>query len=100
MVSQYYKKFQETEDKSEQTLINAKIKQLHKMIGNLKNSNYKKNIMKECAEVFYDPRFIERLDCDPYLISFKNGVYDLKLNNFRAGRPEDFLSKSMPINYI
>jgi phage/plasmid-associated DNA primase len=56
--------------------------------------------MKEAQEVFYDPRFREKLDADPYLIAFKNGVYDLKLNVFRPGRPEDFLSKNMPINYV
>jgi len=57
-------------------------------------------VVHNCMEVFYDPRFREKLDADPYLIAFKNGVYDLKLNNFRPGRPEDFLSKSMPINYV
>jgi P4 family phage/plasmid primase-like protien len=37
---------------------------------------------------------------NPFLIAFKNGVYDLKLNIFRSGRPEDYLSKFMPIDYI
>jgi hypothetical protein len=57
-------------------------------------------VVHNCCEVFYDPRFKEKLDADPYLIAFKNGVYDLKLNVFRPGRPEDFLSKNMPINYV
>jgi P4 family phage/plasmid primase-like protien len=100
LIRELTNQYQQSQDKTEQTLITARIKQANKMLANLKNSNYKKSIMKECAEVFYDPRFIEKLDCDPYLIAFKNGVYDLKLNNFRGGRPEDFLSKSMPINYI
>jgi hypothetical protein len=81
-------------------MISAKIKQTQKMVQSLKNSTYKTSVMKECAEVFYNPRFKDKLDADPYLIAFKNGVYDLKLNIFRPGRPEDFLSKSMPINYI
>lgn len=57
-------------------------------------------VVHNCMEVFYDPRFREKLDADPYLIAFKNGVYDLRTNNFRPGRPEDFLSKNMPINYV
>lgn len=57
-------------------------------------------VVHNCMEVFYDPRFREKLDADPYLIAFKNGVYDLRSNNFRPGRPEDFLSKNMPINYV
>ena len=50
-------------------------------------------------EVFYDRRFKQKLDQNPYIIGFKNGVYDLKLNEFRAGRPEDFVNKNMPIDY-
>lgn len=87
-------------DKGKEAMINARLKQVQKMIANLKNSSYKGNVMREACEVFYDPRFKEKLDTDPYLIAFKNGVYDLKQNIFRPGRPEDFLSKSMPINYI
>ena len=66
------------------------------------NSSFVANgvVVHNCAEVFYNPVFKEKLDADPYLIAFKNGVYDLKLNLFRPGRPEDFLSKNMPINYI
>lgn len=77
-----------------------KIKRLQKLIANLKNSPFKTNIMKEAAEVFFDRKFKHKLDSNPYLIGFKNGVYDLKLNTFRSGRPEDYISKCMPINYI
>ena len=79
---------------------NARIKQIQKIINNLKSAPYKANIMKEAMEVFYDRRFREKLDTNPYLIAFKNGVYDLKLNVFRPGRPEDFISKSLPIDYV
>lgn len=102
--SQVYKKLidelNKVDDKASQASLTVKMKQVQKMIGNLKNANYKDSVMKECAEEFYDSRFQERLDANPYLIAFNNGVYDLKLNIFRAGRPEDFISKSMPINYI
>ena len=88
------------QDKGKEGMIQARIKQVQKMINSLKSSPFKNNVMRECVEVFYDPRFKEKLDADPYLIAFKNGVYDLKLNIFRSGRPEDFLSKCMPINYV
>uniref|UniRef100_A0A6C0EK03 SF3 helicase domain-containing protein n=1 Tax=viral metagenome TaxID=1070528 RepID=A0A6C0EK03_9ZZZZ len=87
-------------DKAKDAMTQAKIKQVNKMIANLKSAPYKNNVLKECMEVFYDPRFREKLDADPYIIGFKNGVYDLRLNIFRPGRPEDFLSKSMPIEYV
>ena len=55
--------------------------------------------MKEAMEVFYDRRFKAKLDQNPYLIGFRNGVYDLKTNSFRPGYPEDFISKCVPIDY-
>lgn len=87
-------------DKGEEAMHQARIKQVQKMVGNLKAAPFKSNVMKESCEVFYDKRFKEKLDTNPYLIAFKNGVYDLKLNTFRPGRPEDFISKCMPIDYI
>jgi P4 family phage/plasmid primase-like protien len=88
------------DNKGEQAMINTRLKQLNKMIANLKMAPYKSNVMKECKEVFYDSRFQEKLDADAYIIAFKNGVYDLRNNIFRPGRPEDFMSKNMPINYV
>lgn len=87
-------------DKTKAVGVQQRHKQVMKMIANLKNANYKNSVMKECIEVFYDPRFIQKLDVNPALIAFNNGVYDLEFNTFRPGRPEDFLSKCMPINYV
>jgi P4 family phage/plasmid primase-like protien len=86
------------QDKAEEAMYNARLKQVQKIISNLKSSPYKNNIMKEAMEVFYDRRFQQKLDQNPFLIGFKNGVYDLKLNQFRPGRPEDFISKVLPID--
>lgn len=87
-------------DKGEEAMYNARLKQVQKMMGNLKSAPFKNNVMKECMEVFYDKRFREKLDTNPTFFPFNNGVYDLTLNIFRPGRPEDFISKTSPINYI
>lgn len=87
-------------DKGEEAMYNARLKQVQKMMGNLKSAPYKNNVMKECMEVFYDKRFREKLDTNPTLFPFNNGVYDLTLNTHRRGRPEDFISKTAPIDYI
>lgn len=87
-------------DQAEQKMYKERLNQVQKIIANLKTAPFKTNIMKECMEVFYDKRFRQKLDTNPYLIAFKNGVYDLKINIFRAGRPEDFISKSMAIDYV
>lgn len=87
------------EDKSEALGFENRFKLVNRLIQNLKSAPYKSNIMKEAAEVFYDKRFREKLDTNPHIIAFNNGIYDLKENIFRCGRPEDFLSKALPIDY-
>jgi P4 family phage/plasmid primase-like protien len=100
MGSEIFNKLAGIQDKAEEAMYNARIKQVQKIISNLKSSPYKNNIMKEAMEVFYDRRFQQKLDQNPFLIGFKNGVYDLKLNEFRPGRPEDFISKVLPIDLV
>ena len=92
-------KLRDSTDKAEDAMYNARLKQIHKLMCNLKSAPYKNNIMKEAMEVFYDRRFKAKLDQNPYLIGFKNGIYDLKTNTFRSGYPEDFVSKCIPIEY-
>ena len=87
-------------DKGEEAMYNARLKQVQKMMSNLKSAPFKNNVMKECMEVFYDKRFREKLDTNPALFPFNNGVYDLTSNIFRPGRPEDFISKTSPIDYV
>lgn len=58
------------------------------------------NRATQCSmEHFLDVEFEDKLDTDPMLIGFKNGVYDLRLNEFREGRPDDHISKTMNVDY-
>jgi P4 family phage/plasmid primase-like protien len=66
----------------------------------LSKTNDKKNIMTEAKELFYDGAFLQKLDTNPYLICFKNGVFDLKEKVFRNGNPEDNISMSTNIDYV
>lgn len=72
---------------------------IKKLVRNLKSSPYKANVMKEAAEVFYYDDFLSKLDTNPYLIAFANGVYDIKNHVFRDGQPTDFISIKMNISY-
>jgi P4 family phage/plasmid primase-like protien len=66
----------------------------------LKQTSYKDNLMRECAELFYVEKFEERLDSNTNLIGFENGVYDLDILEFREGHPEDYISFATGINYV
>ena len=56
--------------------------------------------MKECASMFYDGEFMNKLDQNPYLLCFKNCVVDFKKKTHRKGLPEDYLSKCTNIDYV
>jgi P4 family phage/plasmid primase-like protien len=65
----------------------------------LKKTQWKNNIMREARELFYDREFMDKLDCNPYLMCFNNGVVDFKSKCFRKGQPDDYLSMCTNIDY-
>jgi P4 family phage/plasmid primase-like protien len=56
--------------------------------------------MTEAKELFYDGTFLQKLDNNPYLLCFTNGVIDFKQKVFRRGQPEDNISMTTRIEYI
>jgi P4 family phage/plasmid primase-like protien len=87
------------DDKKKKKMKNEKVDRINKTIANLKSTPFKKNIMTEAKDLFYDEKFDTNLNTDPWLIAFNNGVYDLKNNVFRDGIPSDYISLKMKINY-
>jgi putative DNA primase/helicase len=77
------------------------MKNMAKMIHNLQTSSklniYLKEVKELCMKEVKD--FYHKLDTNPYLIGFENGVFDLKNNEFRDGRPEDYLTFSTKYDY-
>jgi P4 family phage/plasmid primase-like protien len=71
-----------------------KAKSFRTVAKNLKDTNYKDKVLKECREHFYVEKFEEKLDANPVLLGFENGVYDLEKHEFRDGMPEDYLTYS------
>lgn len=77
----------------------GKVKKINTIIGHLNTSGFKQSVMKECQELFYKADFFEKLDDNPYLLGFANGVLDLKNCTFRAGRPDDYISLTTGYDY-
>ena len=65
----------------------------------LGRTNDKKNIMQESRDLFYDPEFMQRIDNNPMLLCFTNGVYDFEEKIFRKGLPEDYITKCTNCEY-
>ena len=95
----YHKKWSDAQDKGDQAKFKVKIDQVMKIMKNLKSTPFKNNVMKESMEVFYDSKFHKKIDANPWIIGFQNGVYDLKTHSFRDGNPSDYISMKMGIEY-
>jgi P4 family phage/plasmid primase-like protien len=88
-----------TEEEEKKKTKNNRTTYILEICARLSRTSDKKNIMTEAKELFYDGTFMNKLDTNPYLLCFKNGVVDFKEKCFRPGRPEDFISMSTNINY-
>lgn len=86
-------------DANEQEKLMKKAANINKIMIKLKTS-FKNNILKECANLFYDPEFEEKLDGNRDLIGFTNGVYDLESRIFRNGTPDDYVSLTVGYDYV
>lgn len=64
----------------------------------LLRENYVKTLMGGLSHMFYKKDVMEDFDTNNNLLGFDNGVYDLKNNEFREGRPEDYITISCGIS--
>jgi P4 family phage/plasmid primase-like protien len=90
---------QQLEVNEENSRVTGNIKKINSLIGSLNTSGFKASVMKECQELFFKNDFFKRLDDNPYLLGFNNGVLDLKTCSFRSGRPEDYISYTTGYDY-
>lgn len=86
---------------SEKEDAKSKASRTQKICDRLLNITFKKQIMEEAKNLFYENDFEEKLDeINVYLIGFENGVYDLEKEEFRSGKPDDYISLSTKVDYI
>ena len=71
------------------------ITNIGKLIAKIGEDSCMNQIVKNMGIYFYDERFEGDLDSREYLVSFKNGVYDLKTNNFRERKKEDHVTQTL-----
>lgn len=76
------------------------LKKVGDLIRQCKATPFKNHVMIESQEKFYNGDFYNFLNKNPYLVAFKNGVYDFENDIFRDGNPEDYISVAIPIEYM
>jgi P4 family phage/plasmid primase-like protien len=79
--------------------LQKKADKISKLIKELKKNNFKAQVLAQCANLFYEKDFEEKLDSNRDLIRFDNGVYDLKTGMFRKGSPDDYLTFGVNYNF-
>lgn len=96
----YYNDLAQSADNNTKDQYLVKSKALVDVTFKLRDYTFKEKVMKESINFFYNADFINKLDANPYLIGFENGVYDLKKGEFRDGRPEDYVSMTTGNEYM
>ena len=87
----------------EQIDANIRNQLVDSIIGKLENVNFKNSILQQISYLFknHDPEFCSKLDSNPQLIGFKNGVYNLQTRTFREeGKSDDYITFSTGYDYI
>jgi phage/plasmid-associated DNA primase len=86
-------------DEDQRKKIEEKVKSLKKVLSQIKSVKKCDTIMKCIFGHFHRAEFREKLDQNPYLLHFTNGVYDLNKAEFRNGEEEDYISLSTEYPY-
>jgi len=81
-------------------ILQGKIMALVNLAGKAGMVDGKNKIMREAQELFYDRDFMDKLDSNPYLLHFNNGVFDFTERCFRSGRSDDYISLTTGQDYI
>jgi phage/plasmid-associated DNA primase len=103
--SQFMKKFEDSRVTLSQQILNSDdaefktageltLKQLTKLIFELKKKPFKNRLMEEAQELFENERLTEFLNKNQNLTGVKNGVLEIINNDivFRPAKPEDYIS--------
>jgi P4 family phage/plasmid primase-like protien len=99
-IQQHFKSGTVDSSSEKYDILAKQAKKLGDMSKNLKQRGVKDNIMREAKEIFYDNTFMDKVDANPKLLCFNNGVLDFENKVFRKGKPDDYLSKSTNISYV
>lgn len=86
------RRLDDSTDKEKRGEITGRIEGLRRRIKNLRSNTGVKGLLEQVASV-HNPLVVlpEEIDTDPYKVPCPNGVINLKIGDFRNGRPQDML---------
>jgi P4 family phage/plasmid primase-like protien len=101
-VIKYYKELYKKEtNETEKNVLKIKIKQISEIEKSLRKTGQISNILTESEHIFYRncKEFEEKLDINPYLLGFTNGIYDFQEFIFRDGKLDDYVTMTVGYDY-
>lgn len=99
LASKYYLE-SSTKNGTDRDKLVDKASHVSRVIERLKNEGFKSAVISSCAKRFFDDKFEEKLDDNPHLLGFENGVFDLKNGHFREGSPDDYITLTTKYSYV
>jgi phage/plasmid-associated DNA primase len=87
-------------DQDEKDKLDEHAARIMKVVSKLKKSAVQSTVIIQCAMLFAEVGFEDKLDTKINLIGLKNGVYDLENEEFREGQPDDLISFTRGHNYV
>ncbi|CCV02475.1 DNA primase [Armadillidium vulgare iridescent virus] len=79
----------------------SKLKAIESLTRKCENCGPQRSVMNTIENMVGEDKLNQKMDQEPRLIAFKNGVFDFGKSRmiFRQGLPEDYLSKQMNVCY-
>ena len=79
--------------------LNDKIKQMLEVTFKLRDITFKNKIVEECRTMFQDSDIASKMNSNPMLLGFDNGVYDFNKWIFRPIEANDYISFTCGYDY-
>ena len=92
-ITDYKKTLSKDDDKEEYI---ALLRVLSKLKGKAAGPN---SIINLIGHKLFNPKFYDLCDENIYLLGFNNGVYDTRTKEFRTGKPDDYITKSVGFDF-
>ena len=93
-------KLSKIEDDTQKEAVLVKLGQYKNYRCSMADNKDLSMILKLLKDYLNDSEFFSKLDINTYKVAYKNGILDLKTNDFREGLlPSDMLTKTIPYNY-
>ena len=96
----YFKLLTQLKEKPDNDYLIKLIDKAGKVMLQIEDVRFRQKCALDFAMLVYQKDFIKRLNNNPKLLCFENGVYDFETNVFRHGLPEDYNTFSTGYDYV